>query len=196
MFDGCFSWNSCYTYVGGKKSSSNPSQVECLFDEAGPSQQIKGFGIFAGWKNGLWQFTTWTHKSDDPACQWLRWHSESPGSPSLALGSLSSTVWRICDGICHGPWVWICCLSTWGAKKLRLERLKDWWPNSCWHCKICQSSPGFCAILIWCLILLYLLLSVQLLLSWSVKVVTVCCRMLVELVPVVVVLLAKVENRV
>jgi len=85
MFDGCFSWNSCYTYVGGKKSSSNPSQVECLFDEAGPSQQIKGFGIFAGWKNGLWQFTTWTHKSDDPACQWLRWHSESLGSPSLDL---------------------------------------------------------------------------------------------------------------
>ena len=56
--------------------------------------QPSGMPIWWGWapqqmKDLGWQFTTWIHTLDDPACQW---HSESLGSPLPgSLDSLSST---------------------------------------------------------------------------------------------------------
>ena len=191
MFDGCFSWNSRYTYVGEKKVHQIPAKWNAYLMRLGPLNKSKDLGFLPVERMGSDNLPLGPTRQTTPHVSGLDdIQNLSVLPPSISrftfLYSMEDMWWYL-------PWVWICCLSTWGAKKLRLERLKDWWPNSCWHCKICQSSPGLCNI---DLVPDSSLLSVQLLLSWSVKVVTVCCRMLVELVPVVVVLLAKVENRV
>ena len=156
MFDGCFSWNSCYTYVGEKKFiKSQPSGMPIWRGWAlSTNQRIWDFCRLKEWALTIYHLDPHVRR---PRMSVAWWHSESLGSPSLDLS--------VHFPLQYGGYVMVSAMGMnllliyLGCKEVETREVEGLLAKLLLALQNLSILTSLCVILIWCLILLYLVFS-------------------------------------